>query len=55
MFVGPWAHKICGALGSYNHLRSWAHGALGSQCLWGVGLIKFVRPQAHKICGLMGS
>ena len=53
MFVGPWAHKICGALGSYNHLRSWAHGALGSQCLWGVGLIKFVRPQAHKICGLM--
>ena len=31
------------------------YGALGSQCLWGVGLIIFWGPWAHKVCGALGS
>ena len=44
MFVGCWAHKFVGALGSYD---SWGLGFLKS--LWGFGLIKFLGFWAHKI------
>ena len=53
--MGPWAHKICGALGLYNHFRSWAHGALGSESLWGLKFIESMGPSVHQSFEVLGS
>ena len=49
--MGPWAHNVCGVLGSYFF---WGLGLIkfvGSR----LGLIKFMGPWAHKIYEVLGS
>ena len=38
--MGPWAHNVCGVLGSYF--------------FWGLGFTMFVGCWAHKVFGALG-